>query len=131
MERLGDRRASLAATREQQQINEVADRSDEGRDIGQRRGIEHAIDPGRFRPRRDHPHFLENDLRTPRCIELHRQGDQLKDRERQIDDNAEFDEPGQSEEETAEDDEGQEFEANIVIGTRAMPRFQRRVRRAC
>ena len=63
---------------------QVAERRDERRHVGKRRRIQHAVHAGDFLARLHHAHLLQDDLRAPRSVELHRQRDQLKREQDQI-----------------------------------------------
>ena len=108
-------------------VGEVAERGDEGRHVGQRGGVEHAVHPGRFPAGLDHAHLLEDDLGAFRGVELDRQRDELEEGQHAVADDAEGDQTRDVKHETADDDQREDLRGELRDRDDGHAPFERRV----
>ena len=63
----------------EEQVDEVAEGGDEGRDVGEGGRIQDGIHAGGFLAGADDPHLLQDRLGAVGSVELHRERDKLED----------------------------------------------------
>ena len=106
-------RARSAPIAERHQPEQVAQRRNEGSDVGQRGGVEHVVHAGDFFAGLNDVHLLQNNFGAARSIEFHWQRDQLENGEDQIAINSERDQARDAEPKTADDDERQKLRSDL------------------
>src|SRR5207248_6294145 len=89
------RRAPLApAIAHREKPEQIAERGDEGGDVGEGGGVEHTVYARDLSAGLHNPHLLQNNFGAPRSIKLHRKRDQLKDQQNGVTINAKRDQTG-------------------------------------
>src|SRR6266513_2400149 len=73
---------------------QIAERGDEGGDVGEGCGVEHIVYPRDLSARLHDPHLLQNNFGAARCIKFYRKRDQLKDQQNGVTINAKRNQPG-------------------------------------
>ena len=112
---------------DEQEVDKSPKRGDECRDISEGGSVENLINAPSLFARPDDTHLLQDDLRTARGIKLYRQGDQLEQRQDEINTHRQQRQLHGAKEETTKENKGKHAGSELGHGHDCHAQLERRI----